>query len=100
MADDNSHNEDNERLNFAFKSPLVPKIYMNSFITGFSNTETFLIHIQNGVPQQVFLMPHSAAKSLAESLNKTIMEVENIFGEVKTLNKLNDLRNPKNEPTS
>lgn len=65
-----------ERVEHAFSSPDVPMIYANSFISGHSRSDVYVVLERNGRPVSVLNMSFTTAKSLQESLAKTISNLE------------------------
>lgn len=65
-----------ERVEYSFSSPEVPKIYANGFTSGHSRSDVYVLLEQNGQPVTVLNMSFTTAKSLQESLAKTISNLE------------------------
>ena len=65
-----------ERVEYSFSSLEVPKLYANGFISGHSRSDVYVVLERNGQPIAVLNMSFTTAKSLQESLAKTISNLE------------------------
>lgn len=65
-----------EKAEYSFASPDIPKIYTNGFLSGHSRSDVYVILERNGHQVAVVNMSFTTAKSLQESLAKTISSLE------------------------
>lgn len=61
-------------------NPDVPKYYMNGFMIGNGNSDGFIIIQTNAIPAAILNMSFTTMKTLAESLNSVILQLEKKTG--------------------
>lgn len=64
------------RTQEAFSNQEIPKIYANGFMSGHSKSDVYVILERNGQSIAVVNMSFTMAKTLQESLAKTISNIE------------------------
>ncbi len=65
-----------KRMEAIFQNPNITKVYANSFKTGYSISDVYVILERNGQPDAVLNMSYTCAKSLQLSLGRVIAELE------------------------
>ena len=71
-----------DRAKIAMLSEDIPKLYINGFITFFSQADMGLVLEQNDKPTAIINMSYTLAKTLVEKLGNTIRDFEDKTGNI------------------